>query len=89
MSFLIILLIVFAVLGVALVIVFVRLGRELQRLGDSTETMLAKTQRAVRTVQLIIPAIALMKKTGSHLVRRLSIRKQKGVKSHVKASRKK
>lgn len=78
MTFLMILLIVFAVLGIALAIVFVQLGRELQKLGESTETMKTKTQRAIKKVQLLIPAAIFIKNTSGHLVQRLRGYRQKG-----------
>lgn len=66
--FLLLLLAGFIVLGAILVVTFVRLSRELKQLGDDAGMMIAKTEHSIRTVQMIIPVVALIKR-GAQLAR--------------------
>ncbi len=51
---------VILVLSIALAIVFVRLGRELNKVGEDTESMMGKLRRSTRVLQVILPiAVAL------------------------------
>jgi hypothetical protein len=58
--FLLAILILFLILGIALVVAFMRLSRELQELGSDTEAMLTKTGRGIQVVRVAIPLVALI-----------------------------
>lgn len=78
MVLLYVLLAVFLILGILLCIAFVRLGRELKKLGDDTESLIVRMQRTTQTVQVAIPLIALAKQAGEALlVRRDQLMKRK------------
>ena len=70
MVLLYVLLAVFLILGILLCIAFVRLGRELKKLGDDTESLIVRMQRTTQTVQVAIPLIALAKQAGEALLAR-------------------
>lgn len=55
-------------LAIILGIAFIRLGRELRRLGDDTESMAARLQRVARATQVALPLIALVKNGGKVLL---------------------
>ena len=55
-------------LAIILGIAFIRLGRELRRLGDDTESMAARLQRVTQVAQVALPIIALMKNGGKGLL---------------------
>ena len=54
-------------LCVAVAVVVARLGRELRQLGDDTETMAARVQRAAQTAQAIVPLVALAQRAIARL----------------------
>jgi hypothetical protein len=72
MSFLIILLAICIVLGIMLAIAFVRLGKELRRLGDDTESLIVRAQRATQTVQVALPLIAVARKFAEGILEKRS-----------------
>ncbi len=53
--FFIVVAVTLVVLCVALVMVLVRLSRELRQVGESTDSMMQKLTRSGRTLQLVVP----------------------------------
>lgn len=54
------------VLSIALAIVFVRLGRELNKVGQDTESMITKLQRSTRLLQFILPVMVALRGRVTH-----------------------
>ena len=67
---LLILLVVLISFGVVLGVTLIKLGGELKRLGDDTETMVSRLQRSLRTVQAAVPVIALARRGIDSLLTR-------------------
>lgn len=67
-------------LGAVLVATWLRLSRELRQLGDRTESATLRVQNAVRTIQLAVPIVALLRQAGMSLVKkyRQNKKEQKG-----------
>ena len=77
-GFFIILSVILLGLSVALVIVFVKLGRELQQVSHDTESMLVKLQRGIRTVRFAAPLVVLSRGIATNLLTKIrSLRKKK------------
>ena len=55
-------------LCIALVVVFLRLGKELEHLGDDSKLSLDRVQQTIRNVQVAVPVAALLKQAGERAV---------------------
>lgn len=62
-------------LCVILIIAFIRLGRELRRMGDDTATLLQRASRTIKTVQFFVPLLLAVQKRGRAVIRKRSTKK--------------
>ena len=63
-----------------LTIALLRLGNELQRLEDSTDSMVVRLRRTMRTVQLAVPVVAVAQKLSHGALEKIKLIFKKGEK---------